>query len=459
MSVHKQETKTWKSVKEGGGLPVRKKGGEKNDKMLEEHRSKPMKEKSVVSTIEGKDARLIIQETQSEHVVSSDPNKPRSIRPEPRDIASKKSVELTEAVSEEPEVPRLQSNSRPGQDRVKIEKPKFEKLEERPEEDEVKESEWGSCREIDGKYLLIGGGIVIILIIISVMLTFFYAGDTTAEEVDSKSIVKKVEEKVDEDACEQWFRSRSGNIAQVALPVLTGYMKAKTDKERSAWVRKPARFLKHVADWPIKIDPFIENENELNWDVHHIEKTAYLVLVAKDKDFMPVRIYFVRVGDKLKIDWEASTAWSEASFKDLLRAGKKLSATITKEQREAGVVESISLRPKTKIDQLIEDKNKWFILRSMIRKKDEFYAGPYNDKEYSSYFLLSSDIMKSVWGYVRLGSDLDQELRKILDYGRFVVSLKKDIRVTLKVKLGKKGAFPNQLEIVGLKHLEWVTPE
>jgi len=37
--------------------------------------------------------------------------------------------------------------------------------------------------------------------------------------------------------------------------------------------------------------------------------------------------------------------------------------------------------------------------------------------------------------------------------------LKKDIRVTLKVKLGKKGAFPNQLEIVGLKHHEWVTPE
>ena len=95
----------------------------------------------------------------------------------------------------------------------------------------------------------------------------------------------------------------------------------------------------------------------------------------------------------------------------------------------------------------------------MIRKRDDFYAGPYNDKDYSSYFLLSSDKMKGTWGYVRLGSELDQELRKVLDYGRFVVSLKKDIRVTLKVKLGKKGAFPNQLEIVGLKHREWVTPE
>ena len=72
--------------------------------------------------------------------------------------------------------------------------------------------------------------------------------------------------------------------------------------------------------------------------------------------------------------------------------------------------------------------------------------------------ILSPDKSHSFWGYVDRDSELDKQLKSLLDHGSFVVSLKKDIRVTLRVGRGKKDALPSQLELLELVHEEWVKP-
>jgi len=98
------------------------------------------------------------------------------------------------------------------------------------------------------------------------------------------------------------------------------------------------------------------------------------------------------------------------------------------------------------------------LVRCKIRRRDEFYAGPYNDKDHSAFMLISADAAYYMWAYTPRDSALDLELRLLLDHGRFVVDLKKDLRVTVRVRRNQKDALPSQLELVELVHPEWVTP-
>ncbi len=85
-------------------------------------------------------------------------------------------------------------------------------------------------------------------------------------------------------------------------------------------------------------------------------------------------------------------------------------------------------------------------------------VGPYNETKHSAFMIKSPDRQTYLWAYVLRDSPLDQSLRRHLDHGRFVVDLKKDVPVTIRVKRSKKDALPFQLELVELVHSGWVTP-
>ncbi len=97
-------------------------------------------------------------------------------------------------------------------------------------------------------------------------------------------------------------------------------------------------------------------------------------------------------------------------------------------------------------------------MRCKDRRRDEFYAGPYNDKDHAAFMLIAADSAYYMWAYTPRDSALDLELRRLLDHGRFVVDLKKDLRVTVRVRRSQKDALPSQLELMELIHPEWVTP-
>ena len=97
-------------------------------------------------------------------------------------------------------------------------------------------------------------------------------------------------------------------------------------------------------------------------------------------------------------------------------------------------------------------------LRCLLTRRNEFYAGPYNAEDHSAFMLRSADRLTHLWGYVERDSKLDHDLRRLLDHGRFVIELKKNLPVTVKVKRAKKDALPSQLELMELVHPNWVSP-
>ena len=321
-------------------------------------------------------------------------------------------------------------------------------------EDELRESQWGQPRESTsqggGRVWVMGG--VIVLALVAVLLGLrFLSGDgeekiQKTEVVSGSTLVEKGEKTKteEENSSEKWFRAHSGELAEQALTVLKGYMAASTKEARSQWVRNPERYLKLVDGWPVPISPLLSENDPQTWNIEHTEKTAYLIFKGRDKNYMPFRAYFTREGDTLKLDWEATTAWSEVSLDALRKAGEK--------RRSGASASAESDLPRAVYTDSV-------LLRCLIRKKEQYYAGVYDDERYSAFMLLSSDKMQNVWGYAPRGSELDLKLRKLLSYGYFVESLKRDVCVTVRIRVNQKDALPSQVELVKMEYPEWVTPE
>lgn len=355
-------------------------------------------------------------------------------------------------------VARLERSVEPGKERIKVAKVKFEKLEERPDEAEIQESQWGGGSNIGWRSVLMGGGAVIVLIIALVVMRGFLRGDSSTE-VGISPLIEIVENQDPyEGSPEKWLRDRSGTIEGEALRVMKGYMDAPDDQARSQWVRRPALFLKRASQKSIPLRPLLGQRHEHRWDIGHTGETAYLIFTGRDADYLPFLAYFTQDGEQLKLDWTATTAWSAVSLQDIRVDARRRGGAVSDVQRVAGVVEASQLSPSSKSSLPTEFQTKSVEVRCMIRKKNDFYAGPYNDQDYSAYMLLSSDKMHHMWGYAAKGSELDLKLKRILDHGSFVVSLKKDKRVTLRIRKAKKEAWPSQIELVELLHPEWVTP-
>lgn len=382
----------------------------------------------------------------------------REIVPEPRHIVHQ-AVEV-EAVEElEDEVTRLERAVDPGKDRIKVDKAKFEKLEDRPDEAQQQEAQWGKeARSIGWWSLLAGGGVVIVLVITAVAVRGYFGAGSVQQNVNPELQLPKPEDDPYASSPEQWFRARSGGISVEGLAVLNAYLEAGSDEERSQWVREPEAYRIKSKQAGPDATPFIHSSVAQKWDITHTDNTGFLIFTTRDKEFMPYRAYFTREGDSLKLDWEATTVWSEVSLEAMYAAGKKRGGPRNQLEREIGVVAATELSPKPKSELPEKIYTDSVMLRCMIRKRDEFYAGAYNDREHSAYMLLSADKMHHMWAYAAKGSELDQRLRAVLDYGSFVVALKKDKRVTLRVRVNEEVALPLQVELVDLVHEEWVSP-
>lgn len=416
----------------------------------EEHKLANEQESKVIQ--KGK-ARLIVAESEDAPQASSEP---REIKPEPR-LAVSQQAEV-EAVDEPvSEVQRLERAVDPGKERIKVDKAKFEKLEKRLDEAEKQEEKWGEARGIGWWSILMGGVIVIILVIGAVAIRGVLDGATAKTEEIPPLVEAPVEDDPYQGSPEKWFRDRSGAIGENSIQVLKSFLDT-SDDERSQWVRNPEFYLQHHSSWQRPLSPLLGNSVKHSWDIDHIGDTGYLVFKTRDEDFLPFRAYFTRDGDSLKLDWEATTAWSEVSLQAMYEAGKKRGGAANRVEREAGVVAATQLSPRPKSDLPEKIYTDSVLLRCMIRKRDEFYAGSYNDKEHSAYMLLSADKMHHMWGYAPKDSDLDKQLKSVLDHGSFVVKLKKDRRVTLRVRVNENEALPLQVELVELVNPEWVTP-
>ena len=449
--------------------------------------------------------------------------KPQNIEIAPRRIKKARAINLPEEDDVDEIVARLDRETRPRHKPLKLDKVKFEKLEARPDEEEIQEEKWQSSG-IPGWWVAAAGACAVLLLLSGLALESWFDGDEI-EKIEAQPALEKPDA-LDENDPEYWFQKRAGSMAEKATRLLEDYEAAKDDVQKSTYTRDPQAYLDELKKNKIDISPRPETIDEVN--IYHTGKTGYLKASFEDQDFSPMVVYFTHEKEDLKIDWKATTAWSEVPLSRMKEEAQNWYDQI--QNIKAKYVEDLELyenrinpAQKTvksskiytvvsgdtisriakahqmsvqKLRQLNHLKNdairigqklkvgsgrrvkpkvvklekpaapefpprkytKPVLVRCLLTRRDEFYAGVYNDEDHSAYLLLSKDATHSMWGYVKRDSKLDEELRRLLDHGRFVLDLKKNLRVTLHLRRGKVGALPNQLEIVDLIHPDWVTP-
>lgn len=342
-------------------------------------------------------------------------------------LATDKEAELILVEAEvEEEVTRLVRDFDPAKERLKVDQAKFEKQDLGVSEADQQESQWGESPVSGWSVFAIAGGVVIALVLSLVVARGLMDADQ-ANVVDQVPVVV-MEDEMFAGSPEKWYRDRSGTIHADALELLRSYNTATDDVARSQWVRNPKEFLQRSPSWPIKFSVLVDDKNSQNWNISHVGEQGYLVLDARNEEYLPCRAYFVRSGEGLKLDWSASVGWSEISVSHIKKIARKQ-------------------------QDLLADP---ILLRCKISKRNDFYNKRYNDENYSAYQLSSADSMQELWGYARKDSELDHALKALLDHGSFVVSLKADKRVVLKVRVNEKEALPSQVELLELIQPEWI---
>lgn len=378
-----------------------------------------------------------------------EPDTPRVIAPEPRVVSVRPEKPVPAAAPEE-EIERLEREVNPGRVRIKVDQAKFEELSERPDEAERQEEAWGKGIS-PGWWVSIAGVCVAVILLGGLAIKSWFDGDEVQEVTHVPA--GGGSDDLHAGSPEKWFYERAGKIGTEANAVLSAFMSAPDDRARSEWVRQPEAYLNRTRQGEVMISPRLDEADDQSWMIDHTEDTAFLALDGRDADFMPFRAYFTREGEQLKLDWQATTARSEVSLQTMKKTLKEQQDRISRLTHDAREKQADS--PPVLPAPLYTEP---VMVRCMMRRIDEFYAGPYNDREHSAFMLLSADKAHYVWAYTARDSPLDLELRRLLDHGRFVVSLKKDMRVTVRIRRNQKDALPSQLELVEIVHPEWVTP-
>ncbi len=356
------------------------------------------------------------------------------IRPQPREIQNHaQSLSQVDEHVIEPQtqqVTRLEQGNSAGKMRKRPDKAKFEKQKKDTPIEEKKEQQWAQGSSKVG-WWMVSSGAALVLILVSAVVLSSYLEKNTMEQVGSPELETATTDPF-AGSPERWFRKQGGEVVKQATQLLKEYTEAASIEDKADFVRDREGFLSKFQDWPVKVNPRLDHTDMNGWEADHTGETAFLILKTENQNFLPMRLYFVRQGEQLKLDWEASTAWAPHTFPDLKKrlAQKEYSST----------------------------GDRSYLLRGLLRRRNEFYAGPYNDEEHAAFMISSYDQEHYFWGYTKRDSALDIELRKLLDHGSFVVDLKKDIPVTLRVKKGQKDALPSQLELMEFVFPEWVKP-
>lgn len=393
------------------------------------------------------------------------------IAPEPRVAKVRKPLPEPESERRAEEIQRLEREVDPGKERIKVDKANFENRKKRPDEAEIQEEQWGGGLA-PGWWVMIAGACVAVVLLGGLALESWIDGDH-AQTVPTAPPRSASDVDPYAGSPEKLLHERGGLNSEEVNNLLKAFMSQEDDVARSKFVRNPKSYLEKVGEWNVKLTPRLGDIEKQSITIDHTEDTAFIVLKCKDSEFMPFRAYFVREGEQLKFDWEATVAWSEASFEIIAKKIKAQHAARKKtivDGREENLRQpqlpvkspkgAIPQEPMTGDPVISQDElfTKPLLVRCLISRRDEFYTGPYNDREHSVFMLLSPDKSKHLWAYTDRDSALDIELRRFLDHGRFVMALKKNRHVTLRIQRNQKEALPSQVELVEIVHPEWVTP-
>lgn len=273
-----------------------------------------------------------------------------------------------------------------------------------------------------GLYALIGLLVVIggYLLIPKLMPGRF--GVTGKPNTEVKRLVKKAES---DTFTKEWRAGGGAVMREKAMEKLRGFLAAETNAQKARFLREPGVFLNFSQGWDVLENLRLDQENERIWSVVEDGDVTFLLLRAKTSDFLPFHVIFVRSGDDLLIDWDASVGWSSIKLEEMANLG---------------AFDSVMVR--------------------CVIEKGQLYTEQFPETEYSCYMLAPRETTGDdlFWAYTPLDSDLDHQLRALMNHGMFNVELREKVLVTLNVSKDPQRCSRKQLILDDIVHEGWVAP-
>lgn len=158
------------------------------------------------------------------------------------------------------------------------------------------------------------------------------------------------------------------------------------------------------------------------WSIRKAGDREFGFLSGMYPDITPFRFYIVQKGDQAFLDWEASTAYCET-----------LSADLVKRKGPGGVT------------------------RCLLSPGD-FYTYSMPEEDYQCFRLASSDGETVVWGYVKKGDPLLEDLVGLFVQGAIPREIFNEYAITLRLAPAPGESLPNQWLITEKLYLDWISP-
>ncbi|YCM45338.1 hypothetical protein V2O64_04795 [Verrucomicrobiaceae bacterium 227] len=235
-----------------------------------------------------------------------------------------------------------------------------------------------------------------------------------------------------------WYQASSVGVMDEVVKVITAINEAEDPEEIEDLVRiSPYRKINPIdlADWgkPLQTNSL----SNFRWEgviaaapgLESETARGTLMVSGSRVDGEPFKAYFVHEGDKVVLDWDATTAWSELS-----------------------------------IGEVAEQKPRRDTLVRCLLEKRPVYDWEFGEVTYSGYFISSPDRTERIIAYVPLNNDrnkqIDRDLKATLNYGSFITNrlLLRDVPVTLKVRHQSEASESGVFEITEFDNAGWVRP-
>ncbi len=215
-----------------------------------------------------------------------------------------------------------------------------------------------------------------------------------------------------------------GPCEENARSLLEAYAKATTPEAVLPLIRNSARLSPRLTqNWHPWLAPAEwRPSRNAAWEVSAEGGVCHGCLSGSRPDFAPYRAYFVREGDSLRIDWEATEGLGDATFASLAR----------------GIGAGGLVRCHT--------------------TPENFYSLAFPETQFRSYKLLAADLEQVVWGYVKLDNPAAAALLKVFEAAKNEDDAPADRPMTLRLAPAPTGAQKNQWIIGELLHIDWVSP-
>jgi hypothetical protein len=169
-------------------------------------------------------------------------------------------------------------------------------------------------------------------------------------------------------------------------------------------------------------DPLFANHQPFEMRVETSGPRPYIQISGMKGDFSSFQAVFVRQGDKMLLDWEATAGTGDLDMSGL-QAGE-------------------------------EAKNA--LLRAVVSSAVTF-TPEFPEAKYRSYRLADGSGGRSAWAYAEIGSPAAMALSREMNEGSFLMDKYSSVAFTLKVS-GPVSPGSNQYLITETLHKGWVSP-